>query len=439
MDTARCAHSFRRPANPLLMLVLIAFMLGGCNGCLGGLLDESENWRIATENALNTAISSLNNASADWQRIVEDLQENLPQEVQSTVRVEVANLASRTIGQAGVELRCNVDFLRKRVREGLQRILAHFLGRTPPPVEPSLCQVVPLAVERDLVPSRIRQIEFYGYNFDQRSDLKVFHERTRGREDVTARLDHPTHYAMTLKFGATGVQLDAQSHRFVLEWGGRVISTIGVIQPQTPVCRTRVERLDPAPITFMPPHTRGDRDFKGHGPTIETSVGLIRVRSRLSVLVNMKAFESNSNNSPRSDFTTAQGFQNFVLFDAPTGWRITRVRGVNETSHTYRDNDHSNDLFNMGSGGPVRSFTFVGDTDGNDAGVDTKVDITFNRLILELVETSNCISAQAVMSAHEANMISDAAFERLQESVTQELAGVEQQIEALADTTNNQQ
>jgi hypothetical protein len=355
------------------------------------LVVESKNWRTATENAMNDAIGTLSNTSADWQQILRDLQENLPAEVQSTIRVEVASLASRTIAKAGVELRCNVDFLRRRVQQSLQDILSRFLGRTVAPTEPSLCQVDPETVEREFVPGRIKQIAFYGYDFDQSSNLKVFHVRTGGRQDVTSKLDRPTHYAMTLKFGATGVQLDDQSERFVLEWGGREISTIGIIQPQTPTCRTKAHQFSPEPITYMPPHTKGDRDFDGHGPTVKTVVQLVNVGSKLSVIVAMKAYESNANGSPKSDRTTARGVQGFPLFEAPPGWRIDRVRGAKETSHTYRDDDFEEDRFNMGSGTPVKRFLYVGNTPSLEAGTKTKVDITFNRLILDLVETGDCL------------------------------------------------
>ena len=133
-------------------------------GC--GFKDESANWRTTVENSLNDSIDSLNNASSDWQSILQDLQEKLPKEVQSTIRIEVGNLVSRSISQSGVELRCNADFLRNRMRQSLEHILAKFLGTKTRKLEPAICQVVPITVDRSQVPARIKQIEFYGYDFD---------------------------------------------------------------------------------------------------------------------------------------------------------------------------------------------------------------------------------------------------------------------------------
>ncbi len=436
MKTSTCYRSSRRLVSTAPALVLAALLLAGCNlkGCLG-LEDPIEDWRTTTENVLNDAINALNNASADWQSILRDLQDRLPQEVQSTIRVEVQNLISRSIGQAGVELRCNVDFLRRRVQQGLQRILARFLGQSVPPSEPAICQVVPIAVERANVPARIPQLEFYGYDFDQASDLKVFHVRTHARQDVTNQLDRPTHYAMTLRFGATGVQLDDRSQRFTLEWGGQQISSIAIIQPQTPVCRTRTENFQPTPVTFVPPHTRGDRDFAGHGPTTTARVTRMDRSNDIRVEVYMKAYESHGNNSPQSDHTTAEGRQVFPLYNAPPGWRIDRVAGPVATSHTYRDSNHTEDSFDMGSGGPVRRFVFVGDTRGDEAGTRTKVEVTFNRFSIELVETGNCVAPRAVMALSEANLLTAATSQRLVAPARRALESLP--VEAPPDSLDN--
>lgn len=418
-------------------LVMLAFALPFLFG--GSCFDIAtpiEDFSTTTENALNDAIDALNNASADWQRILEELKEELPEQVQSTVRVEVANLVTRSIGQAGVELRCDIDFIRVRVRQAIERIKIKFIGGTPSPTEPSICQVVPLAVDRALVPGRINQIEFYGYDFDQASDLKVFHVRTNGRQNVTNQLDRPTHYAMTLKFGATGVQLDDRSVRFSLEWGGRTISTIAIIQPPTPVCQTRTERFQPGPVTFMPGHTRGDRDFKGHGPTINARVELLVNQRRISARVYMEAYESNPNNTLKRDYTTVRGSKVFPLYNAPSGFRINRVLGSSITTHRYRDSDHAKDSFNMGSGGLVKRFLYVGDTKGSEAGLRTQVDVTFNRLSIELVETGDCVAARTLMSLKKLNLIQSTTFQRLESSAVQELERAIQFIDIAPDSTN---
>ena len=69
--------------------------------------------------SLNDGISGLNSASADWQKIVGDLQQTLIKQGQSTLANEVSVVLNRAIAATGSELRCNVDFVRVRVRQDL--------------------------------------------------------------------------------------------------------------------------------------------------------------------------------------------------------------------------------------------------------------------------------------------------------------------------------
>lgn len=376
-------------------------------------------------NILGDAIDALQSASADWQRVLADAQGKLTADVQSTIRNELANLASRSIAQAGVELRCNADFVRARVRQALIGIRSRLLGQQPPAIEPALCQVVPLAVERALVPARVTQLEFYGYDFDLDPSLRVWMERTGApRLDVTTKLDRPTHYAMTLKFGANGVQLDAASERFVLEWEGRAISTVAVIQPATPVCATQVAQLDGLTITYRPPRTgSGDADFHGNGPSVSSSVALVPSGSLLQVRAQMRARET------KADWTEASGQQYFELYRPPTGWAIERLPGATYAAHSYVDSNHTLDSFELG-GGLVKRIVYTGDTDGDEAGKRTQMTVTFNRIPVELRQVGNCVSALAVQSLQSLNLLSATSLQRLQPRALQEVAKVNAALQA---------
>jgi hypothetical protein len=372
-------------------------------------LNELEDVTVRTTNALDDAIETLQRESSAWQGVLQNTMGKLTEDAQSTVRNEIANVLSRTVAQAGVQFRCDVDFVGRRVLQALVRIRAKVLGEQLPPVEPVLCDVVPLAVDRSLVPQRISQLEFYGYDFDLTDTLRVVLLKTGGGEaDVTGHLDRPTHYAMTLKFGASGVQLDDASERFVLKWDGREISTIAVIQPETPVCATKVERFQPGKITYVPPHVRGDREFKGHGPKVTASVALDVGPSSIQARVSMNAKET------KKDWTTASGTKNVVIYNAPPGWRIERVVGGLASTFSYEDSDLTLDSFELGSGGPVQRFVFTGDTGGSEAGTRTQVDVSFNELSIELVETGDCVSPDRLVEAGSRGSISDMALRRLE-------------------------
>jgi hypothetical protein len=379
------------------------------------LADTAENVRTSTVNALNDAIDALNKNSAAWQSVLQDAMSKLTDAAQATVRNEIANVASRSIAQSGVEFRCDADFVGDRVRQALVRIKAQFLGESVPPVEPGLCQVVPIAVDRDAVPAHVKQLEFYGYDFDTATNLRVYLVQANGaRRDVTNQLDRPTHYAMTLSFGAAGVQLDDASQRFVLEWEGKQISTVAVIQPQTPVCQSKVVQFTPGPVTYTPPHTRGDRDFDGNGPVVDARVDLLVRPQSIDARVYMRAQET------KKDWTTAEGTNDFPLFRPDPGWQIDGVVEGSVTMHHYVDSNHTNDSFDKGSGTAVKRFVFVGDTDGDEAGTRTKVDVAFNELRIQETQTANCVSARAILALPTHSAIRAQTLQRLKPAAQEE-------------------
>jgi len=133
----------------------------------------------------------------------------------------------------------------------------------------------------------------------------------------------------------------------------------------------RVVQVDVGPIEYMPPHTRGDRDFGGHGPNVTCVVRVfVRNQTQLWASVFMRASET------RSDWTTASGQREFQLYNhrAP----IAEILSDTVSSHFYRDDDHEEDVFTTSAGELVSQFTFVGDTRGDEAGNRTRVLVHFN-------------------------------------------------------------
>lgn len=376
-------------------------------------INQVADVRIATVNALDDAIYRLENQSSNWQAVLQDTMSKLTSDIQTTVRNELANVASRSVAQAGVEFRCNADFIGKRVRDELIRIKAEYLQQPVPQVEPALCQVVPPAIDRESVPGHVKQLEFYGYNFNDASNLQVFLEHLGGRRsDVTGSLDRPTHYVMTIKFGASGVQLDSTSERFVLVWGGREISTIGVIQPPTPVCEEKIISIQPGSITYMPPHVFGDKDFDGNGPRVIADVRLSVGPRDIVARIYMDAKET------KSDWTEARGTTVNTIYTADPDWRIDQVLGPLVSHHEYIDNDdHVSDSFDLGGGGLVRRFVYVGDTGDDEAGTRTKVDVTFNQIRIRVVKATHCVPAGTVRQLHKEGLIDDSTYNRLKPAV----------------------
>lgn len=397
-----------------IALILAGALTVSCNplGALTEQIDDSTSRLIAV---LDDAIAELASANTDWQRIVQDALVKLPSDVQSTIRTEISDMLNRAIGAAGAELRCDVDFLGNRLRQQLIDLRARILGQPSSPREPQLCQVSPLAVDLGLEPNRRTRLDFFGYDFDT---LPITATLVNGTNSVlvTDKLARPTHYHMTLNLGGNGVQFSSSSERLVLSWQGKEISTISVIQPSTPICRTRTLSVPIGKITYEPRLTRGDREFDGNGPRVTASVSLdvehvgsgTAAQSRVLATYSMRAKET------ESDWTTGDGQESKIVFSSDAGERVERLITTHVDTLTYTDSDHNVDSFSRGNAGPVRTFEFYGDTDGDDVGRGTQMTVHFNDLRVVLTQTGNCVSQLAARSSQSRQQLSPTTLQRFQ-------------------------
>ena len=136
--------------------------------------------------------------------------------------------------------------------------------------------------------------------------------------------------------------------------------------------------IKPRQAFYIPPHTRGDKDFKGHGPKVLCTVDIKpnKDKTRLVCTLTMHARET------QLDFTTAKGERSFPVYNAPRGWTISRILTPTSSNKRYKDTNQDEDIFRMGNWGLVNTFAFIGDAKGNDAGTRTRVRVTFNNIKL---------------------------------------------------------
>ena len=128
----------------------------------------------------------------------------------------------------------------------------------------------------------------------------------------------------------------------------------------------RVKVTLPRTMTVRPPHTRGDKDFAGHGPHIWIRAQIFKAGShQLAFNLYMKAKET------RDDFTTVEGSLNTTLYTAPIGYRIKRIVGktgfpnlLDVVDKSQRAETYSTEI------GKLHVF---GDRNGDDAEVYTRV------------------------------------------------------------------
>ena len=405
----RTFSSFNNASKILFLLTLILFA-PGCS-----LLDKFDKLfketvpNIATEslNTIDNAIDALDINSAAWQSILQDTVSNLTDDAQSTLKNEVQTILDRGVATIGTEFRCNADFLGNRAKQALERIKAKLLNQAIPPIQPSICEVVPLAVDKSLVPHRVNSISLFGYDFDT-TGITATLKNGAQKLNITQHLATPTHYHMTINLGANGVNLTSNSDHLLLSWNNEALSSIAVIQPATPICKNKeVSYNRNTKLTYTPPHTRGDKEYAGHGPNIWSRVNWLNRTSRIDVRTYMKAEET------KSDWTTAEGNKTITYYTPPAGWKIKRIIGSALTTDQFQDYNHAENSRGMGPGGPVKTFIYRGDHKGSEAGSYTGMDVFFNPLRVELEEFSNCVAADAVRRLQSMKLLSPAIKTRL--------------------------
>jgi hypothetical protein len=205
----------RRTVSTSLVNVVAFSLLLFSHACLG--VDEAAQ-------RIQQAIDELAQQSSQWQVTLQNLEKDLFADGESFVATEVTQLAQRGIGTGGAEIRCDADFIKHRMQEGLQQILDKRQNKTPQPLRQYFCGVAPTSVNLSLTPDRRTELDFYGYNLDAgRAAVYVKEASGSQRTIVNAQLivATPTHYLMTVNLSSNGLALTATDQQivFVLNQG----------------------------------------------------------------------------------------------------------------------------------------------------------------------------------------------------------------------------
>jgi subtilisin-like proprotein convertase family protein len=132
----------------------------------------------------------------------------------------------------------------------------------------------------------------------------------------------------------------------------------------------------PEIFQFRPLHTRGDREFDGNGPDVVSRTNLTSSGSFLNLSSNATFTET------KSDWTTFGGStsRSVNVGALYPGWRIDSIVSPTSDTLSYRDTNHSLDIFNRGTTGLARRYEFQGDRNGGLFGGadDPWVSIAFN-------------------------------------------------------------
>ena len=386
-----------------LLPLLVA--LSGCGGCDPlGLAPVAVELRNAVD-SLDRAIDSLAQESADWQVVLADLETQLVADVRSTLRAEATDLVRNGIQDAGLELRCNSEYLARRAAQELTRLrndLARQFNELPdrarggpgldlkaePEDEPFVCTAVPSAVDLQLAVERRPKLDVYGFGLLSRPITAEVVDTAGSRRNVTAGLGVLGDFHMVLDLTEGGAAPEAPDARVVFSWDKESRSVVPILATtRERTCTTRTVVVPGVPHTFTPDHDRGDRDFSGHGPCVRlrADLELDAEARRLEAEIDLTARECDGSEVSQSDYTRASGETTIEVFEVTDpGERILSFDLDPRFRDSYRDSDHEDDLRTFGGTALFEKVRYVGDTFGDEAGDRTGAEMFFRRLEIQV-------------------------------------------------------
>ena len=360
-------------------LLLIALTLSSCLE-MDDLVNEIRLTREQTLFSIDEAINSIQDAPSNWAPVLDDLSQNLTDEIQETIREDVQLVISRSHGEIASGVVCIMDAVPGRIIYSLETLRVKLVGGDFSVLPPTICTTSHNTINLNTKPEVRSEISFYGYDFDRRERFKFYLLKSNGDKlDLEENVAFQTDYKFTVALSSFSDNSLSKYRALVISFEEEEISRIN-IQRQTPTPpATREVRVPIPKFTYIPPHTRGDREFDGNGPKVRISC-YIYPRSKYAFLrVYMKAEET------KKDWTTAEGHSDrHYFYTAPSGWHIKEI--LTQTNYPgileYTDTNHEEDLFYNTLG----EFKIVGDTRGDEAGTKTKIDINFSHRVHILLE-----------------------------------------------------
>jgi len=378
----------------LLSVVLVALIGAGCDvlsSCAPPVPQGIDRALVTIDRAINT----IQNEPELWRATLQDVADQLPSDVQSTIRTEIDQLATRSIATAGVELRCNTDFFAERAVQGLKRVKAMLTGTNPPPIPPAICNIVPPKLDLNLSPDRRTTIEIYGYDLDYEAEnghlLEVFLVAKNGERTPLAdvqRLGRTTHYLHVLNVAGSDFDSLLQKEgiaKIEFAWGndGRKGEVIVIGRE----AQHNNETFTPQQISHVPSHVRGDADFDSDygNPMSFTVKAQSRVNgNEIQVRVYMYAAEE------EDDYTTVDSWSSWErAYLAPAGWTIESYSPSAVAERSGNITDHNIRVESLPAGELVNRFEIYGDTDDDEAGGYTRVIAYFSPMRVNLIESDD--------------------------------------------------
>lgn len=340
-------------------------------------------------NKIDRGIDVIHGESDKWNSTVRDIADNFPKEAKELVRNELTQLVQRSIMSAGVEFRCETDFLANRAIQGLLRIKAILKKEKPPEIVPSFCQISPSVLDLNVPPASRSTVVIAGYDMDQK-DAKnnllkyvLYSDITKQKIDVdNSRVGRTTHYENIINASGSDWEKmlkDNKITKIQLFWNDTKIDSAEVLIISKKPQKKEIAGVNLGEISLTPKHVRGDADFNVHNdkPMSFHVIGEAKIEDdKIMTRIYMNAREE------RPDWTQVEAWSEWnTAYTAPHGWKIISFAPQKKSERKGLINQNGARKENLPSGELVTIFNINGDRDGNEAGTWTGVTATFNNQV----------------------------------------------------------
>ncbi|QHT70765.1 hypothetical protein GXP67_31010 [Rhodocytophaga rosea] len=372
----------------IILMLLICMLLIRCDAINRAITTGDNAIEAVTRNA-----ELLTNQSDKWRESLEKTVADLKQYGHTTLANEVQNVVDRSVMGVGIQFRCNVDFLAQRTKILLDNVINALRNKQDfISTSPSLCNSSPPSLNLYLEAYRRTDIIFDGYDLGNKTNdgkglsLKIVNN-DENEIDQSDALSVVTFYQAVINAGGNGLRLDDNSKYLRLYWGDQQLSQIPIIKPKI---ENRDITVHVPTIKYIPPHTRGDKEYDGNIViNAKAYLELLNNNTQLALRLYMQAVE------PEPDNTTAEGTSpvsgEYILYTCEPGSTIQNIMGAasDEIQHTPKEGNHSEihlqqNLNITSNNGFVKEWIFIGDTSGDEAGFRTSVKTICNDVVIRV-------------------------------------------------------
>lgn len=334
--------------------------------------------------ALNDGINTLQNQSTDWKPVLKDLESKIDKRVQDVLTYNIPYITNLASQRALSSVLCVKESVKDEVLYYLQVVRAELVtGVLPSLPQTKICSSSQITLDLNS-PRNIRnQIIYTGYYIHSKDSIRaVLVNDTTRLEIPKNKLGFPDISTITVSLtDYSDTQLSNFTH-LQLMYNKEVISSIGIDKklPDPPLIETATTQQ--RELIWIPPHTNGNRDFNGDGPRMVSHVYLKHDGKKVYVQIYLYAQET------KSDWTTAAGNSNWVeIYNVKEGYRINKINdptdylNILRTSNVdYVDTSIEDYIIETVVGRAI----IVGDTEGDEAGTRTKINLNLKPFQVEI-------------------------------------------------------